>query len=170
MAKWIFAAMVLMSASAQGHQLVPQSDGCAVLNEIIYEEITAAGWGITSADLAHTNFREPSVVICTSTAQTASKAFAAAMRAIGDEVSWRESFDERADTCLSGFIEQCMPRNRGYPRPLGGFSEFKSWSAISDVVTRAMPEGSASDRSIFSRKTMRLAIRLALKKRNGGRP
>jgi hypothetical protein len=164
MAKWIFALLVFIGAGAQAHELAPQSDGCAVLNEIIYEEVTASGWGITGADTTHTNFREPSVVVCTSTAQTASKAFAAAVRAVGGDVSWRWSFDERADTCLSGFIEQCMPRNRGYPRPLGGSSEFKSWWAISDVVMRAMPEGSAADRSIFSRESMRLAVRAALQR------
>lgn len=163
MAKWIFAVLVLVSAGAQAHELAPQTDGCAVLNEIIYEEVTAAGWGITGADLAHTNFREPSVVVCTSTAQTASKAFSAAMRAVGGDVSWREDFDDRADTCLSGFIEQCMPRSRDYLRRLSGPTEFRSWSAVSDAVKRAMPEGSATDRSIFNRESLRLAVRAALK-------
>ena len=164
MAKWMFALSMVMVAGAQAHELAPQSDGCAVLNEIIYEEVTAAGWGVTGADLVHTNFREPSVVVCASTAQTASKAFAAAVRAVGGDVSWRGSFDDSADTCLSGFIEQCMPRNRGYARSLGESSDFKSWSVISDVVMRAMPEGSAADRSIFSRESMRLAVRAALQR------
>jgi len=168
MAKWMFAVLMVMGAGVQAHELAPQPGGCAALNEIIYEEVTAAGWGITGADLVHTNFREPSVVVCTSTAQTASKAFSVAMRAIGGDVSWRGSFDERADTCLSGFIEQCMPRNRGYSSPLGGSSEFNSWRAISDVVMRAMPEGSAADRSIFSRESMRLAMRAALQRSDQG--
>jgi len=163
MAKWIFAVLVLASAGAQAHELVSQPNGCAVLNEIIYEEVTAAGWGITGADLAHTNFREPSVVVCTSTTQTASKAFSAAMRDIGGDVSWQEGFDDREDTCLSGFIEQCIPRSRGYHRRLGGITEFNSWSAISDAVKRAMPEGPAADRSIFNRESMRLAVRAALR-------
>ena len=101
-------------------------------------------------------------------AQTASKAFATAVRPVGGDVSWRWSFDELADTCLSGFIEQCMPRNRGYSSPLGGSSEFNSWRAISDVVMRAMPEGSAADRSIFSRESMRLAMRAALQRSDQG--
>ena len=165
MAKWIFAVLVFLSAGAEARELSPQNDGCAVLNEIIYEEITASGWGITGADLVYTNFREPSVVVCTSTTQTVSKAFSDAMRAIGGEVSWQGSFDQRADTCLSGFIEQCMPANRGYGVPLEGVSTFKSWEAISETVTRAMPEGSATDRSIFGRESMRLAVRASLRKR-----
>jgi len=162
MAKWIFALMVFLGAGAQARELEPRPDGCAVLNEIIYEEVTAAGWGITGADLVHTNFREPSVVVCTRTAQTASRAFASAVRAVGGDIAWRESFDVRADTCLSGFIEQCMPR--GYPLSLDASSSFESWWAISDTVMRSMPEGSAVDRSIFSRKSMRLAVRAALQR------
>lgn len=163
MAKRIFAVLVLVCTGAHAHELSPQVDGCAVLNEIIYEEVTAAGWGMTGADLAHTNFREPSVVVCTSTAQAASKAFSAAMRAVGGEVSWQRGFDQRADTCLSGFIEQCMPANQRYPRPLDGVSTFKSWRAVSGTIVEAMPDGPATDRSIFSDSSLRLAIRAALR-------
>lgn len=162
MAKWKFAVLVLLSAGAQANGLSPQVGGCAVLNEIIYEEVTAAGWGMTGADLVFTNFREPSVVICTNTAQTVSEAFSIAMRAVGGDVSWQGGFDQRVDTCLSGFIEQCVPRS--YPRPLGGADTFKSWRAISDTVIRAMPDGSAADRSIFSESSMRLAMRAQLRR------
>ena len=163
MAKRIFALLVLYSAGAHAHGLSPQVDGCAVLNEIIYEEVTAAGWGMTGADLVFTNFREPRVVICTNTAQTVSKAYANAMRAVGGEVFWPEGFDQRADTCLSGFIEQCEPANRGYPRQLNGASTFKPWRAISDTVLSAMPDGSATDRSIFSGESLRQALRSSLR-------
>ena len=170
MAKRIFALLVLCGTGAHAHELSPQVNGCAVLNEIIYEEVTAAGWGMTGADLAHTSFREPSVVVCTSTAQTVSKAFSAAVRAVGGEVSWQRGFDQRADTCLSGFIEQCMPANRGYRRSQDGTGTFKSWQAVSATVVRAMPEGSATDRSIFSGDSLRLAIRAALHQHRPGRP
>ena len=163
MAKWTFALLVLMSAGAQADCLSPQTDGCAVLNEIIYEEITAAGWGITNADLVFTNFNEPSVVVCTSTTQAVSGAFSSALTAIGGDVSWEEGFDQRADTCLSGFIEQCMPRYRGFAQPALASSAVMSWQAISGVVVQAMPEGSATDRSIFSTESMRRAVRAALR-------
>jgi hypothetical protein len=64
MAKWIFALLVFVSAGAQANALAEQSGGCIVFDELIYEEVTASGWGITGADLVFTNFREPSVVVC----------------------------------------------------------------------------------------------------------
>ena len=168
MAKWIFAVLALLSAGVQANGLPPQSDGCAVLNEIIYEEVTAAGWGIRRSDLVHTNFNEPSVVVCTSTTQAVSSAFSSAVNAIGGDVSWSPDVVRPEDVCLSGFLEQCMPRNgRTEPgvRSFGVASSVASWQAVSDTVLRAMPEGSATDRSIFSRESMRLAVRSALSRR-----
>ena len=157
MAKWIFA-LLLVSAGTQARELAPPTDGCAVLNDIVYEEVTASRWGITGADLVHTSLGEPSIVICTNTAQTVSKAFVQAMRVIGGEVEWQGSVDRREETCLSGFIEQCLPRGRSVLRPL--------WNAVSTTVLRAMPEGSATDRSIFNRESMRLAVRASLRPGN----
>lgn len=157
MAKWIFA-LLLVSAGAQARELAPPTDGCAVLNDIVYEEVTASRWGIMGADLVHTSMGEPSVVICTNTAQTVSKAFARAMQVIGGEVEWQGSIDHREETCLSGFIEQCLPRGGGVLQPL--------WRAVSNTVLRAMPEGSAADRSIFNRDSMRLAVRASLRTSN----
>jgi len=157
MAKWIFA-LLLVSAGTQARELTPPTDGCAVLNGIVYEEVTASRWGIRGADLVHTGMGEPSIVICTNTAQTVSKAFVQAVRVIGGQVEWQGSIDLREETCLSGFIEQCLPRGRGVLRPL--------WHAVSDTVLRAMPEGSATDRSIFNREAMRLAVRASLSGNN----
>ena len=163
MAKWSFALLVFLSAGVQADGLSPQSDGCAILNEIIYEEVTASGWGISGADLVFTNFNEPSVVVCTNTTQAVSAAFTSALTAIGGDVSWEEGFDQRVDTCLSGFIEQCMPRYLGFAQPAGASSAVVSWQAVSGVVVQAMPEGSATDRSIFSTESMRQAVRAALR-------
>ena len=163
MAKWSFALLVFLSAGAQADRLSTQIDGCAILNEIIYEEVTASGWGITGADLVFTNFNEPSVVVCTNTTQAVSAAFTSALTAIGGDVSWEEGFDQRVDTCLSGFIEQCMPRSRGFAQPAEVSSAAVSWQAISGVVVQAMPEGSATDRSVFSTESMRRAVRSALR-------
>ena len=163
MAKWSFALLVFLSAGAQADRLSPQTDGCAILNEIIYEEVTASGRGITGADLVFTNFNEPSVVVCTNTTQVVSSAFASALTAMGGDVGWEDDFDQRVDTCLSGFIEQCMPRYRGFAQPAEISSTLGSWQAISGVVVQAMPEGSATDRSIFSTESMRRAVRSALR-------
>ena len=163
MAKWSFALLVFLSAGVQADGLSPQSDGCAILNEIIYEEVTASGWGITGADLVFTNFNEPSVVVCTNTTQAVSAAFTSALTAIGGDVSWEEGFDQRVDTCLSGFIEQCIPRYSSFAQPQLASSTFASWQAISGVVVQAMPDGSATDRSIFSTESMRRAVRSALR-------
>ena len=149
---------ICLAACTQARELAPPTDGCAVLNNIIYEEVTASRWGITGADLVHTGMGEPSIVICTNTAQTVSKAFVQAMRVIGGEVEWQGSSDRREEICLSGFIEQCRPRARGTLRPL--------WHAVSNTVLQAMPEGSAADRSIFNRKSMRLAVRASLRRSN----
>lgn len=67
MAKWMFAPLMLMSFGAQANGLAQHTSGCVLLDETIYEEITASGWGMTGADLVSTNFREPSVVVCTGT-------------------------------------------------------------------------------------------------------
>lgn len=163
MAKWSFALLVFLSAGVQADGLSPQSDGCAILNEIIYEEVTASGWGMTGADLVFTNFNEPSVVVCTNTTQAVSAAFTSALTAIGGDVSWEEGFDQRVDTCLSGFIEQCIPRYSSFAQPQLASSTFASWQAISGVVVQAMPDGSATDRSIFSTESMRRAVRSALR-------
>lgn len=158
MAKWIFALLVLASAGTQARELTSSADGCAVLNEIIYEEITASRWGMRRADLAFSNMLEPRVVFCTDTVQTVSRAFAQAIRVVGGEVEWQGNFDPGADTCQSGFIEQCQPRGRGVSRPL--------WQAVSNTVVRAMPDGPAADRSIFSRESMRLAVRASIRRNN----
>ena len=163
MAKWIFAVLASLATGAHADGLSPQGDGCALLNEIIYEEVTAAGWGMTGADLVHTNFNEPSVVVCTSTTQTASAAFASAVSAVGGEVSWDRGGIDRADTCLSGIIEQCQPRFGNFMQAQLSSDSAISWQAVSDVVAAAMPDGSATDRSVFSTEILRRAVRTALR-------
>ena len=163
MAKWSFALLVFLSAGVQADGLSPQTGGCAVLNEIIYEEVTAARWGITGADLVFTNFNEPGVVVCAKTTEAVSAAFASAMTAVGRDVAWDDGFHPRAETCLSGFIEQCTPRSLAFAQPALASSATVTWQAISGVVVRAMPEGSATDRSIFSTESMRRAVRAALR-------
>ncbi len=158
MAKWIFALLVIVSAATEARELPPPTNGCAVLNDIVYQEVTASRWGMTGADLAHTGMLEPGIMVCTSTTQAVSKAFADAMRVVGGDVEWHGDFDVSVDTCLSGFIEQCQPRGRELSQTV--------WQAVSKTVIRAMPDGTAADRSIFSVESMRLAMRAALRANN----
>ena len=67
MVRWIFALLVFLSAGAQANGSAQQLGGCIVFSEIIYQDVTASGWGVTGADLVFTNFREPGVVICNTT-------------------------------------------------------------------------------------------------------
>ena len=70
MAKWILASLVFLGASVHAHELQPQNDGCALLEEIIYEEVTAAAWGLDDARLR--DLSASGAVVCTHTTHTAS--------------------------------------------------------------------------------------------------
>jgi hypothetical protein len=86
MAKWSFAVLVVLSAGAQANGLAQRADGCVVVNEIIYQEVTASGWGMTGADLVATNFREPRAVVCTSTLPAARAALTRKLPDVSDRL------------------------------------------------------------------------------------
>jgi hypothetical protein len=109
------------------------------------------------------------VASCGRTTETVSRAFKAAMQAVGTDVTWSSLRDPRMEACLGGFIEQCDLDGGPY-QPLildaWGVDVMSSWSAVQNTVRQAMPEGSAADRSIFSRESMRRALRQSLNSRN----
>ncbi|MDH3615365.1 MAG: hypothetical protein OEQ90_02735 [Gammaproteobacteria bacterium] len=167
MAKRNFALLMLASIGAlaltnsvRAQEAFTGVDGCAVLAQLVYAEVTAAAWRSPSGirpliDLPG----ETKVTICNRTTRTVSKAFASAMTSVGAEVRWGYPSDDRGDYCLSGFLDQCYPdRNR-----LG--LSVNAWSAVSKTVQRAMPQGVASDQSLFGEDVMRLALRSALGRR-----
>lgn len=158
-----FAALMLASTgalalnnSSEAQDAFTASDGCAVLAQLIYEEVTADAWNgsVGGGQLARRP-RETRIAICNDTTRTVTAAYSAAMTSIGSEVRWRIVPGEPGDPCLGGFLHLCYPDRF----PPGGKTE---WQAVSDAVQQAMPNGAASDQSVFSSAAMRLAIRSAL--------
>jgi len=166
MAKRKFAALMLASIGAlaltnnvrAGEPFIGV-DGCAVLAELVYSEITAAAWyGPGGFSAWPRNPGETDITICNQTARTVSKAFTSAMTTIGTEVRWGLSSINPGDVCESGFLEQCYPDRYPFDSPND------TWGTLSKIVQQAMPFGSASDRAIFSSGAMRRALRSALGK------
>lgn len=168
MAKWIFAVLVFFGASAEAHELQPHKDGCVVLEQVIYEEVTAASWGVTGTDISSVNFEEPGVVVCSRTTRTATKAFATAMQMVGQDVTWNLPMDPGMEACLGGEIERCITTPSPYlpvTRLDDTWRVSSVWTAVSSALKLTMPEGTAPDRSIFSRDSLRRAVRSAVRNR-----
>lgn len=161
MTKRIFALLVFLGAGAQAHEVTTRSDGCVLLDQIIYEEVTAAAWGVTGAELALTQMDEPDVVVCRHTVQTVSKAFTTAMQMTGALLP----IDPDMEGCMNGDLTRCFET----PDPFypitelpDSFSAMNSWKAVRDTAIRAMPEGASTDKSEFSPDAIRKALRLAV--------
>lgn len=132
-------------------------DGCAVLAELVYTELTTAAWYGPGDFGAWPGYPgETEMTICNQTARTVSKAFTSAMTSIGAEVRWEYSSITPGDVCQSGFLEQCYPERYPFDAPND------TWSTLSKIVQQAMPFGTASDRATFSPAAMRQALRSAL--------
>ena len=168
MAKWKFAVLVFLGTSAEAHELQLQADGCAVLEQVIYDEVTAASWGVTGTDTSLANFEEPSVVVCSRTTRTATRAFATAMQMVGQDVTWNLPIGPGMEACLGGDIEQCITTPSPW-LPVTRLDDTwlvsSTWTAVSRALQLAMPEGTASDRSIFNRDSLRRAVRSAVRNR-----
>jgi len=166
MAKRNLAALLLagivamaVSAAASADEPFTGADGCAVLAQLVYSEVTAAAWrspGVAPA--THADAFRPDISICNRTARTVSNAYTLAMSSLGTHVQWDYPPGDRGDYCWSGFLDQCYPRRS----PLGG--EVAIWAAVSNAVRYAMPSGSGSDQSVFSKGAMRLSLRSALQR------
>ncbi|MGI9236369.1 MAG: hypothetical protein ACR2QZ_03185 [Woeseiaceae bacterium] len=150
-------ATLAMSINVRADQSFVGTDGCAVLAQVVYSEVTAAVWGTPGvASPSAGNAFRTDISICNRTAQTVSQAFSVAMASIGSPVRWPAPPNDPGDRCLSIHLDQCYP---GRTR-LGGNSLM--WNALSDTIRIAMPEGTASDRSIFIEGAMRMALRSAM--------
>ena len=161
-----FAAFMLVgvcalaiSGQARAEQSRRHAEGCAVLAEIVYSEVTAAIWRGPHALGAVTDERtDHGIAVCAQTSRTVSKAFSTAMVSVGADIRWEDAPPHPGDFCLSVFLEQCYPDRYPLGSPVG------SWSAVSATVQRAMPLGVASDQSVFSQSALRLALRAALQR------
>ncbi len=169
MAKWTFAVLVLFGVSAEAHEAQPdqQEDGCAVLEQLIYEEVTAVSWGMTGSDTPLRRLDVPGVVVCLDTALATSKAFAAAMQAVGQVVTGNLPIDPGMEGCLGGDIEQCITTPSPWlpvARLDDNWQISSAWDAVSSAVRQAMPHGSVSNHSVFSRDALRRAVRAAVRR------
>ena len=161
-----FAAFMLVgvcalaiSGQARAEQSRRHAEGCTVLAEIIYSEVTAAIWrGPHALGSVSDERSSHGITVCAQTSRTVSKAFSTAMISVGADIRWDDAPPHPGDFCLSGFLEQCYPDRYPLQSPVG------SWSAVSATVQRAMPFGVASDQSIFSQGALRLALRAALQR------
>jgi hypothetical protein len=164
MAKRNFAALLLaiivaVSTNTRADQAFMGADGCAVLAQVVYTEVTAAAWG--SSPVPSFLDSEPlrtEVSVCNRTAHTVSEAFALAMTSVGSGFSWDYPTGDPGDYCWGGFLDQCYPQRA----PLG--IEANAWTAVNETMRYAMPTGSASDQSVFSGGAMRKALRMALRR------
>lgn len=163
MAKWKFAVLIMtslaataVSETARAQNAFSGVDGCAVLAQVIFTEVTSSAWyGSDGFSPVSGRPTETRVTVCADTARTVTAAFSSAMATIGSQVHWGYSDDEMGDRCLSGFLHQCYPER--YP-PGGG----AAWRALSKTVEQAMPRGVASDQSVFTAAAMGRAIRTSL--------
>ncbi|MBT8102039.1 MAG: hypothetical protein KJO95_03660 [Gammaproteobacteria bacterium] len=168
MAKRNFVALMLagvgalaISSNARTEEAFIGVDGCAVLAQLVYAEVTADAWYGPRDVLSWADAPvENAITICNQTARTVSKAYTSAMNSVGAPIDWGYPSLDPGDVCLSGFLEQCYPDR--YPiDALAG-----TWNAVSRTVQQAMPNGSGSDQSIFSTAAMRLALRSALRQQD----
>ncbi len=141
MAKRNFAALMLASIAAlavtnnaRAQEPFIGVDGCAVLAQLVYAEVTAAAWYRSSSHRPWMSKpRATEITVCNQTTRTVSKAFTSAMTSVGAEVRWGYPSDDPGDYCWSGFLDQCYPdRSR-----LGASAN--TWSAVSRTILRAMP-------------------------------
>ena len=150
-------AALTQTNTGQAQEPFIGTDGCADLAKLVYAEVTEATWyGTGGFRSLHDKASERQIKVCHRTTTTVSKAFVSAMASIGEPIRWGQPSIGPGDVCLSIFLDQCYPdRNR-----LG--SADKTWSAIRSTIKQAMPNGIATDQSIFKIGTLRSALRFAL--------
>ena len=147
---------LIPGSGARAQQAFTGVDGCAVLAQLVYAEVTTGVWdGPGAHRQAFHGGNESAVTTCNHTTRTVADAFTLAMNAVGAEIRWGYPSSGSGDACLSHFLEQCYPERY----PFGGVNP---WQAVSGTVLRAMPRGAASDQSVFSERALRLALRYAL--------
>lgn len=166
MTKWSWAALLAFSGAAQAHELPLRVDGCAVLHQIVYAEVTAAAWGTWPVDVSPGAPRV-GVLVCGDTSRTVSHAYEEAVQAIGGLVHSDSLFEPRMDECLVSEVVECGPEIGPYA-PLILSAERRagaaSWRAVAAVVWQAMPEGMPGNRAVFSPEVLRRSLRFSLRR------
>ena len=166
MAKWSWMALLAFSGAALAHELPLRVDGCAVLHQIVYAEVTAAAWGTWPVDVSP-GAQRVGVLVCGDTSRTISHAYAEAVQATGGLVRNDSLFERRMDECLLGEVVECgadigpyAPLILSAERQTGAVS----WRAVASVVWQAMPEGMPGNRAVFSPELLRRSLRFSLRR------
>ena len=166
MTKWNWIALLALTGVAQAHEVPLRVDGCAVLHEIVYAEVTAAVWGTWPIDVSP-GAQRVDALVCGETSRTLGRAYAAAARATGALAYGNSLIEPRMDECLMGNVVECGPDFGPYaPLVLSANRDAGpvSWRAVSSVVWQAMPEGTLSDRAVFSPGLLRRSLRASLRR------
>ena len=165
MAKWRWMALLAFSGAAQAHELPARVDGCAVLHQIVYAEVTAAAWGIWPVDVSP-GAPPVGVLVCGDTSRTVSHAYAEAVQAIGGLVHSDSLFERRMDECLVAEVVECDPDSPYAPLILSAERQAGavSWRAVASVVWQSMPEGMPGNRAVFSPELLRRSLRFSLRR------
>ena len=108
MTKWSCMALLAISGGVQAHELPVRFDGCAVLHEIVYAEVTAAVWETWPVDVSPGGQRAD-VLVCGETSRTIRRAYAEAMQATGALARDNSLIEPRIDECLMGNVVECGP-------------------------------------------------------------
>lgn len=170
MARRNFAALMLASIAiltlpnnARAEEPYIGVDGCSILAQLIYAEVAAAAWyGSSGLWPLVDDVSNAGIAVCNQTTRTVSKAFSSAMTSMGSPVRWGYPSVNPGDACLSTYLDQCHPdRSR-----LGAIDA--TWRTVRKTVRQAMPDGVATDQSIFNSSTMRRALRFALDEQTVG--
>jgi hypothetical protein len=168
-----FMSMLAMPLAMPVHaQFTPVLvDGCAKLARVIYSEVSAAAtYGPVKSGPWLIDLGQGEISICTHAAKTVSRAFTSAMTGAGYDVTWHRDLDGKmggtGDYCLNAFLSQCSP-DRYPPSNLLSSSEpafvSKTWTVVSDIVTREMYNSFSSDEVRFRDDDLRLQIGLSLR-------
>lgn len=146
------------------------SDGCAVLGQLVTSQIDALGAGIPDA-LSRGSSRDTVAMpdapgYCASTAATISRAFGGAMHNAGIAVSWGAGPLVPIDYCMDHYLPRCYPII-GPPGASATAQErsfvHDAWKAINRSVTSVMPYGVGSDMAVFDRNALESSLANSLR-------
>lgn len=152
----VFALAMGAQQSVRAQQVFGNAEGCAVLGEIVYTQVAAAGLLARRAGSAALYPEPLDVIACHRTAETVSRAYTSALSKLNIFVTWRPSNVPVMDPCTSSDMSRCVPREAAFNVFSAANADFiqDSWSAVRRTVQRTLPGGNASDWSLFSKSLL----------------
>ena len=153
---------------ARADNPVTGPDGCAILETIVYTEVTrarttpAAGYG---RDPLYAGQNE--IAQCNQVTRSVTGAFKAAMRQSNIHVTWGFHSGHGGDYCLGHTLAQCYPSgDPAMPPPSEDDHSFmmRSWHAVQYSVHRRMARHPGSDSARFQGEDLRRGIRHSIRR------